>query len=161
FAPTVIIVFDGDAAGKKATRAARAPCREGGLDAKVATLPAGKDPDELVHTQGKDALLRALKSAKGMLEHLIAERLDGDDFGGSSITEQLAHVKAVATILSEEDDPTLRGLAKAYADRLSSKLIVQGRAPGDLRQLEQIIEQATSPRPSASHGARASGGKDA
>jgi DNA primase len=35
-------------------------------------------------------------------------------------------------------------MGKTYADRLSSKLVVLGRSPGDLRQLEQIIDQATS-----------------
>ncbi len=35
FAPSVVVAFDGDAAGKKATRAARVPCREGGLSARA------------------------------------------------------------------------------------------------------------------------------
>jgi DNA primase len=83
FAPSVVVLFDGDAAGKKATRAARIPCREGGLDARVATLPAGMDPDELVRTQGAAALLARLKEAKGMLEHLIQDALDDDRFQGA------------------------------------------------------------------------------
>src|SRR5262249_8709625 len=38
FAPSVVALFDGDAAGKKATRNARVPCREAGLSARVAVL---------------------------------------------------------------------------------------------------------------------------
>jgi DNA primase len=53
-------------------------------------------------------------------------------------------VRAVADLLSTEDDPALRTMAKTYADRLSSKLVVMGRSPTDLHQLERIMEQATS-----------------
>jgi DNA primase len=144
FAPTVTILFDGDNAGRKATRASRGACREGGLSAKVATLPTGIDPDDFVRKNGAEGLSRLLKSARGMLEYLIDDALDGGSFGGSSLSEQLARVRAVADLLSTEDDPALRTMAKTYADRLSSKLVVMGRSPTDLHQLERIMEQATS-----------------
>ena len=149
FAPNVIILFDGDTAGRKATRASRGPCREGGLSARVASLPDGLDPDDFTRTRGAEALKRVLHGASGMLEHLIDDALEQQGFGGASITEQLARIRAVAQLLTEEDDPNLRTMAKHYADRLSSKLIVLGRSPGDLRQLEAIIEQATSRRPAS------------
>src|SRR5215475_10069933 len=76
FTPNVVVLFDGDAAGRKATRAARQPCKEGGLAAKVAVLPQGTDPDDLVRTKGKDALERIVKSARGMLDHLVEDALD-------------------------------------------------------------------------------------
>ncbi len=144
FAPTVTVLFDGDNAGRKATRASRASCREGGLSAKVASLPTGVDPDDFVRKNGAEGLNRLLKSARGMLEYLIDDALDGGNFGGSSLSEQLARVRAVADLLSTEDDPALRTMAKTYADRLSSKLVVMGRSPTDLHQLERIMEQATS-----------------
>ncbi|AUX44069.1 DNA primase [Sorangium cellulosum] len=144
FAPVVVLLFDGDSAGKKATRAARAPCREAGLSARVAVLPAGSDPDDLARTHGPEAVARIVKGARGLLEHLIDEALDGDSFGGSSLPEQLARVRAVAALLADEDDPSLRMMAKLYADRLSSKLVIGGRSPDDLRQLEHIVEQSLS-----------------
>ncbi|CAN94609.1 MULTISPECIES: DNA primase [Sorangium] len=144
FAPAVILLFDGDAAGKKATRAARAPCREAGLSARVAVLPSGVDPDDLARKHGPEAIARIVKAARGLLEHLIDEALDGDSFGGSSLPEQLARVRAVTALLSEEDDPNLRMMAKLYADRLSSKLVIGGRSPDDLRQLERVVEESLS-----------------
>ncbi|WP_437995015.1 DNA primase [Sorangium sp. So ce185] len=144
FAPAVTLLFDGDAAGKKATRAARSPCREAGLSARVAVLPAGVDPDDLARKHGPDAVARILKAARGLLEHLIDEALDGDSFGGSSLPEQLARVRAVAALLAEEDDPNLRMMAKLYADRVSSKLVIGGRSPDDLRQLERVVEESLS-----------------
>ncbi|WP_441285931.1 DNA primase [Sorangium sp. KYC3313] len=144
FAPAVILLFDGDAAGKKATRAARAPCREAGLSARVAVLPSGVDPDDLAREHGPEAIARIVKAARGLLEHLIDQALDGDSFGGSSLPEQLARVRAVTTLLAEEDDPSLRMMAKLYADRLSSKLVIGGRSPDDLRQLERVVEESLS-----------------
>ncbi|HVY49883.1 MAG TPA: DNA primase [Minicystis sp.] len=144
FAPAVVVLFDGDAAGRKATRAARVPCREAGLDAKVAVLPNGVDPDELVRAQGREGLERVVKAARGMLEHLVDDALEGDKFAGAALTEQIARVRAVAALLAEEDDPNVRAMVKTYADRLSSKLIVAGRPVSDLRQLEAMLEQAVA-----------------
>lgn len=142
FAPAVVLLFDSDAAGKKATRAARAPCREAGLVARVATLPPGMDPDEVARTRGPEAIAQAVRSARGLLEHLLDDALEGDAFRGAGLTEQLARIRAVATLLAEEEDPSLRLMAKTYADRLSSKLLVQGRAPADVRDLERMLERA-------------------
>jgi DNA primase len=155
FAPAVVILFDGDAAGRKASRAARVPCREGGLDAKVAVLEKGMDPDELVRTKGPAALLEVLKGARGMLEHLVEEALAGDEFKGASLAERVARVRAVTKLLSEEDDPALRLMAKRYADQLSSKLALPGAPVEDLHQLERMVEQAVT------HGPDRSGPKPA
>ncbi len=144
FAPSVVLLFDGDAAGKKATRAARVPCREAGLAARAAVLPAGMDPDDLARRKGPEAVLHLVKAARGLLEHLIDEALEGESFGGASLPEQLARVRAVAALLAEEDDPSLRMMGKLYADRVSSKLVIAGRSPTDLRQLEGIVNDAVS-----------------
>lgn len=155
FAPRVIVLFDGDAAGRKATRAARQPCREGGLEAKVALLPQGQDPDDFVKSRGPAALEEVLKGATGMLEHLLAEALDSRAFGGATMSERVARVRAVAKLVGEEDDPSLRAMAKTFADRLAAQLVVDGRAPDDILQLERLVEQAftTGARP-APAGAR-------
>lgn len=148
YAPTAVLLFDGDSAGKKAVRTARASCKVGGLEAKVATLPAGADPDDWVREHGAEAMRRLIAGARGMLEYLIDDALASDAFGGVTLSEQLARIRAVATLLSEENDPSLRAMAKHYADRLSSQLIIAGKSPTDLRQLEQIIDGALR-RPAA------------
>jgi DNA primase len=48
----------------------------------------------------------------------------------------------VAALLAEEDDPSLRMMGKLYADRVSSKLVIAGRSPTDLHQLERIVNAA-------------------
>ncbi len=158
FAPSVVIAFDGDAAGRKATRAARMPCRTGALEAKVAVLPDGVDPDDLVQKKGPPALLALVKDARGMLDHLIQDALEGEGFLGASLAERVARVKAVAKLLSEEDDPNLRLMAKRYADQLSSKLVVGGQSPTDVLQLERLVGRALSEGPT-SHGSSPSQGE--
>lgn len=155
FAPAAVVLFDGDAAGKKATRAARVPCREGGLEARVATLPAGKDPDDLVRSEGAAALLTRLKEARGMLEHLIQDALDDARFQGAGLAEQAARVRAVVKLLSEEPDSTLRLQAKRMADELSNKLIVRGAQTTDLTQLERVVASALSAPQGAGPASRA------
>src|SRR5262245_50716697 len=64
YTPTVTVLFDGDAAGRKATREARDVCRAAQLLAKVAVLGDAKDPDEFVRDRGPDALRAAVHAAK-------------------------------------------------------------------------------------------------
>ena len=64
---TPILCFDGDAAGKKAAMraAARAmPMLVPGKDLRVAVLPEGQDPDDVIRDGGVDALETHLSSAK-------------------------------------------------------------------------------------------------
>ncbi|AKT39818.1 DNA primase [Chondromyces crocatus] len=156
FAPSVVLLFDGDAAGRKATRAARVPCREAGLTARVAALAPGLDPDDLARQKGPEAIQRLVKDARGLLEYLIDAALNGDDFSGASLPDQMARIKAVAALLAEEDDPNLRLMSKLYADRVSSKLIIGDRSPTDLLQLERIVDEALSQGPGARRSATAS-----
>lgn len=150
FSQQVIITFDGDAAGRKATRAARVPCREGGLEARVVRMPNGLDPDELIRTRGPDALGALIKGSQGLLEHLVQEALDGDRFDGASLTERVARVRAVTTLLSDEPDPNLRMMGKRFADQLSTKLIVANVPAQDLSQLERLVATAMSrPEPTS------------
>ncbi len=144
FAPAVVLLFDGDAAGRKATRAARGPCKVAGLAAKAATLPEGQDPDTLVRARGPEALVSLIGAAHGLLEHLIDDALDTTTFVSSTLQQQHARVRAVAALLAEEDDPNLRQMTKLYADRLAAKLLVRGRPALDLRELERLVTAATT-----------------
>lgn len=157
FAPEVVLLFDGDAAGRKATRAARGAVRAGGLSARAATLPAGKDPDDLVRERGPAALEQLVTSAPGLFEYLLQDALDAQAFTGASLEEQLARLRAVAALLAEEDDPTRRQMAKTYADRLAEKFVVRGKAAVDLRELERLVEQAVARGPQAAPQGEVSG----
>ena len=138
FAPRTVLLFDGDAAGLEAARKSREPCRQAGLDARVALLPKGLDPDDFVRTRGAEPLGHVIAAAKGMLEFLIDVELD-KGFARRDAREQAARVRAVAQILASEDDPTVRAMAKRYADSLAARLGVTDA--GTLRSLEQVVKR--------------------
>lgn len=143
FTPAVVLAFDGDDAGKKATWLARLPVRASRLDARVAALPPKADPDSLVQARGVDALLELVAHAAGLREHLIAWLLAER---GEGLEAQAKRVNAVVKLLGEEDDPALRGLVRVYADKLASKLVVDGQAPQSLRDLELSLRRAMVPK---------------
>lgn len=73
FVARVVLLFDGDKAGRKAVRASYPLLQKAGLAARVVTLPEGEDPDSFLRTQGPDALRARIDAAPGIVEHLIDE----------------------------------------------------------------------------------------
>jgi len=71
YADEVILVLDADAAGQKAAlRSSEAFIAEE-LSVRVASLPAGEDPDSLILKQGAEALTECAASAVSALDFLI------------------------------------------------------------------------------------------
>lgn len=71
--PEPILCFDGDAAGQKA--ASRAierilPLLEPGKTVRIAVMPAGQDPDDILKAEGAEGLKRILSAASGILDSL-------------------------------------------------------------------------------------------
>lgn len=73
FADKVILCFDGDNAGKKATLRSIEILVSAGLQVFVVTIPNGNDPDEYVNNYGKKAWDELLSSALYWVEFLIRD----------------------------------------------------------------------------------------
>jgi DNA primase len=116
----VTLLFDGDVAGRKAAAAARAPCDEAGVDAKVAQLPDGIDPDVLVRTKGVEALQYRLSQARDMLDHLIDTELD--EFKAGDTRARAASIQRIEALLGTDKDPVSRGMREGRIDALASRL---------------------------------------
>jgi DNA primase len=121
FAPSVTLLFDGDGAGRRAVRASRLACREAGLLARVAVLPEGQDPDELVRGRGADGVRRIVGASQGMLEYLIDSALD-EGFSADDSAGRAAKIREVAELLAEERDATARAMAEQHANRIAERL---------------------------------------
>jgi DNA primase len=121
FCPSVTLLFDADSAGRRAVVAAREAIKESGLVARVASLPNGKDPDDLVRESGAEALNRLLAAGRGHLEYLIDATLDGS-FAADDARTRAEKVRELAQLIASEDDPTVRAGAEAYADRVAARL---------------------------------------
>ena len=68
-----ILCFDGDAAGQRAQMRALErllPVLTPGRSARLALLPEGKDPDDLLRSAGSDGLLKILATARSLVDSL-------------------------------------------------------------------------------------------
>lgn len=138
YVPTVTLLFDGDAAGKKAVLAAREPCRSAGLEVRVAELPNGLDPDELIRKRGRQGVEQLLRAARGQLEYLIDALLDRG-FRSDDARGKAAKIKQILELLADEDDPAVRAMAEQHANRIAERLGIQ-----DVRTLRALARNVQS-----------------
>ncbi len=156
-APEVTLMFDGDSAGRRAVLAAREAVRSAGLNCRVASLPDGIDPDELIRKAGPDGIRHAIDSSPEILRYLIDTCLDSG-FSKDDPLTRAAKIKEVAELIASETSPESRALAENYADTVAARLNISD-AP-TFQVLQRRIRQAVSlpaaaPRPVGSSGQQA------
>lgn len=139
FAESVVFLFDGDAAGRKAVRLSREAVRAAGLSARVADLPDGMDPDQLARERGPRVVEDLVAGAKGLLEALVDMALD-ESFSQADVQEKLARIDYVVKLIAEEDDPLVRMTLKARSDQLAGRL--DFAEPEAFRALENRVKAA-------------------
>ncbi len=139
FAPAVVFLFDGDAAGRKAVRLSREAIRAAGLTARVADLPNGVDPDELSRDKGVAAVQNVVANAKGMLEALIVMALD-ESFAQADAHERQTRIQYVMKLVTEEDDPVVQAMAKSYSDMIAGRLDIVRAGNGAFEALERAVK---------------------
>jgi DNA primase len=112
----ILLLFDSDSAGLRATFRAGDVLLEHGLHPAVVTLPPGEDPDTLVRRQGPDVLRGFLDHAVDVLDRKL-QILEAKDFF-SSIERTRSAVDRLLPTLRAAADPTLRDIYVAkVADR--------------------------------------------
>lgn len=148
YASEIVLLFDGDNAGRRAVRAAREVCLRVGLSARVATPPDGLDPDELVRRSGPAGVEALLKASRPLLEWLIDAILD-EPFSKDDAQAAAQRAKEVRSLLQMEDDPAARALGERYAERR----IAERLGVVDARTLRAVAPRGTDP---AAHGSIAS-----
>src|SRR5690606_29448288 len=97
-AKEAVLLFDADRAGKEATEKVAQFLLGKALAVRVAALPAGKDPDELLKTAGANALKAAVENAKPIIDVVMAEVFDGDA-GELSVDAQANAARRIAPLL--------------------------------------------------------------
>lgn len=71
YADRVIISYDADVAGQAATMRGLQILKEVGLEVRILTVPEGKDPDEFVRNNGKEAYLELVNKSLPLIEYKI------------------------------------------------------------------------------------------
>ena len=107
-APHVILLYDSDEAGLRATFRAGDELLRERLRVSVATLPAGEDPDTLVQRRGVAGLEAVLKDAVDVFERKI-QILDRKGFFGTLPGRRRALDRLLPTIRAAAD-PIMREL---------------------------------------------------
>ncbi|MBI2391787.1 MAG: DNA primase [Deltaproteobacteria bacterium] len=133
FAPAVVLLFDADAAGRKATWAARETCKASGLTARSVRLAEGKDPDEFLRVRGVEQMRRALSAARSLDEVLVDDACEPVGAGANLAAKQAALLK-IRPILEDQDLAFRDVLAKRAAVGLGLEptalwRLVRGEAP--------------------------------
>ena len=107
FADKVILCFDGDSAGKKATLRSIDILVNAGLNVFVVTIPNGHDPDEFVNLFGKAEWDKLMESSLYWVEFLIKDlaksyNLDKVDEKNKFINDALGVIKKLETQSEQE-----------------------------------------------------------
>lgn len=138
YAERVILLFDGDRAGLKAAYKAAETALCGGLDVRIAQLPEGQDPADLLEAGQSDEMGRVLDGATGLVDWMagIVEKR-GDK---REVKERALH--------------QLRDLFVRVEDPIRSELLVQEAAdrfhvPRTLFATQSALEDAPRPAPAA------------
>jgi len=106
-AERVDLVFDGDNAGQAAARKAAAVLAPFSLEVRIATLPAGEDPDSLLAAGGAEALEACIAEGRPMVEWLL-EACVGD-LDGAPVERRLKAAAPVMEVLGRMADPLRKG----------------------------------------------------
>lgn len=127
----VYLLYDGDRAGRAATLKGLQTLLSQEVSVKIASLPAGEDPDSLIGRDGPEALRQVLARAQPAVEYFVHEvwvRADRSAEGRARTLQEAAQVfKNIKDPTQRDfvigtfaaalgvDEPTLRrGLRRAY-----------------------------------------------
>ena len=113
-ARTVVVVFDGDAAGQRAAAKVIPLFVEADVDGRLARMPKGVDPDDFVRTNGAEAFQRLVDGARSMIDQFIQ-----DAAAEPTIEGKVSTLETVAELLVKVRNPTKREL---YAQQLAGVL---------------------------------------
>ena len=99
YADKVIISYDADVAGQTATLRGLEILRGAGLDVRVLIIPQGKDPDEFIRSNGKEAFLKLINSAISLISYRLKRAKEGINFKEKS--SLIKYGRRVAEILAD------------------------------------------------------------
>ena len=147
----VLLLFDSDTAGIKATFKAGDTLLEAGLHPAVVTLPPGEDPDTLVRSEGAEGLGRYLDQAVDVLDRKL-QILDEKDYF-SSIERTRSAVDRLLPTIRAASDPALRDIYVAkVADRTGVRretLEAEMKRTGSASSQARVGTHSSAPRVTA------------
>jgi DNA primase len=105
-APDVVVCYDGDDAGREATRKALGHLLAQGLKVRVARLPPGSDPHDVLSKEGAPALAARIEEAPDAVTWLLEDVAPAAE--GLAADEKTARIHKVLEPLRQIGDGILR-----------------------------------------------------
>jgi DNA primase len=133
YTKNVVMLYDADLAGIKATKRGIELVLEAGLDLSVVTLPEGEDPDSMVRTKGKEEFELHLNNRKSIIEFI--SELYNKENKLSTVQEKTEFVKEIIGYISRIPDKIKRAF---FIKEIAGKY---GLYESDLRdELEKAVK---------------------
>lgn len=117
YADTIILSYDADEAGQKATARALGIFGTTGMEIKVLHLEGGKDPDEIIKKYGAQRFQAIIDGAANDTEYRLLKARQGIDLATDD--GKVKYLSAAAEILAEIGSPVE---VDVYASRLAHEL---------------------------------------
>ena len=126
YADEVIICYDADEAGQKATARAIPILRNAGLLVRVLTIPNGKDPDEFIKSQGADGpeAFKAIIDRSGNDVDYRLQKLKAD-FNLDVSDGKVGYLEAASRIIASIQSPIEQDV---YASKLCKEFQIDKNA---------------------------------
>ncbi len=124
YAKTVIIAFDSDSAGQKATSKAIDYLKNQGVSVRILQMQGAKDPDEYIKTYGKDRFAMLISQSKTPTEYQIdklREKFDLNDTAQKM--EYISQSSQVIAALSSEIEREIYAAALAKELEISVQTV--------------------------------------
>lgn len=126
YADKVIISYDADTAGQMATMRGLDILKQVGLEVRVLTVPQGKDPDEFVRNNGKDAFLKLMDEALPLIDYKIKVIREESNLNNSN--DVIKYAEKALDVISDLDPIE----TEIYIKKLSEETKVREQALFDM-----------------------------
>lgn len=123
YADEILLAYDNDEAGQKATERAMKVFSSIGMKIRVIRLSGGKDPDEILKKFGAEKIRSLIDGAENEIEFKLLKARDGLDLDSSD--GKVKYLTLAADILSSEKNSIA---VDVYSSRLAEELGVEKAA---------------------------------
>lgn len=143
FCDKVVLCFDGDSAGIKATLRSIEILVKEGLDVFVMIIPNGQDPDEYVNQYGKDAFYSLADGAKYWVEYLILKY--ASDYNLNKPEEKKLFVSNALNVVKKLETESEQDIYLNLISKLSGIIKSILRADLNNNTTEEVVEVKKQP----------------
>ncbi|MBU5675717.1 DNA primase [Alkaliphilus sp. MSJ-5] len=119
----VIICFDGDTAGIKATMRSVDILNEVECQFRIMTLPEGKDPDDFIKFYGYEAFKEQINNAISLIDYKIL--LAKNKYSSNTIEDKVKLAKRIAVIIRDIKSPIEK---EAYIEKAANETSISKEA---------------------------------